>query len=255
MSGLHRIIATVICSTLGSLVVMAIYSRVTGLPMFPTAWFATILCPIVISTPVAIVLVRQSERVRLLNQDLRHAVAELDRVASTDDLTGIANRRAFLRAAAEARGDENDWLLLADIDHFKSINDRFGHERGDAFLAAFARLLEEAAGPGDVVGRLGGEEFGMLLRDTTQANALQAAEALRVRAASLTLTSADGRVIATTLSIGLTACPSEATLHDDLKRADEALYLAKRKGRDQICVHDGSGEPIAQVVSILRRPA
>lgn len=259
MSGTLRVLVAVICSTLGSLVVIAIYAWLVDMPMPPSAWAATILCPVLISAPVSWILILQGERVRRLNEDLRVAYAELDRVASTDDLTGIANRRAFFEtASAAARRGGEDWLLLADIDHFKSINDRFGHERGDAYLTAVARTLRDAARPSDVVGRLGGEEFAVLLRGASRVDAQKIADGARADVASLTLTSEDGRAIATTLSIGLTACMAGATLHDDLKRADDALYHAKRQGRDQVRLRDEPGlliayEP-ARVVSIRRRP-
>ena len=237
MSSLHRVLATVAFSTIGSCIVLAVYSSVAGLPMPPAAWVITALCPILVSTPVAIVLIRQGERVRRLNDDLLAAYAQLNRVAATDDLTGIANRRSFLESAVAARRGGEDWLLLADIDDFKSINDRFGHERGDAYLKAVAEILRAAAGPRDLVGRLGGEEFAIFLRGVSPLEAERKAEAVRARTAALALAADDGRIIATTLSIGLAACPLGDTIHDDLKRADQALYQAKRDGRDRVRLH------------------
>lgn len=252
MSSLHRVLATVAFSTIGSCIILALYSWVADLPMPPAAWLITALCPILVSTPVAVVLIRQGERVRRLNDDLLAAYAQLNRVASTDDLTGVANRRAFLESAVAARRGGEDWLLLADIDRFKSINDRFGHERGDAFLKAVAEVLRDAAGPRDVVGRLGGEEFAMFLRGVSASEAQRKAEAVRVRTAALALPTEDRRTVATTLSIGLARCAIGETIHDDLKRADQALYQAKRDGRDRVRLfadpRQGSrqpGEPLA----------
>lgn len=237
MSSLHRVLATVVLSTIGSCVILAIYSWATGMNMPAAAWVITGVCPILVSTPVAFILIRQGERVRQLNENLLAAYAQLNRVAATDDLTGIANRRAFLEGAVAGQRDGEDWLLLADIDHFKSINDRFGHERGDAFLKAVAKVLREAAGSRDVVGRLGGEEFAVFLRGVSRVEAQQIAEAIRMRTAALSLAAEDGRTIATTMSIGLASCSTVSSIQDDLKRADKALYHAKRDGRDRVRLH------------------
>lgn len=175
---------------------------------------------------------------------------ELHRLATTDMLTGIANRRAFLESAeaayqaASAHGAPLT-LLMLDVDHFKSINDRFGHLEGDRALAAFAQAVMGGLRPGDKVGRLGGEEFGVLLQDTTLAQGNEVATRLlnAVRALELAGTDADASPprYRITASMGLgTLKGSDRSLRDLLDRADQALYQAKREGRDRIALADGN---------------
>jgi diguanylate cyclase (GGDEF)-like protein len=159
-------------------------------------------------------------------------------VASTDPLTGIANRRGFFEEAErlmrkQAWKNQPVTALVFDLDHFKSINDRFGHALGDEALRLFARTLALTLRSSDVIGRLGGEEFGALLpNDLTSAKA--AAE--RVRAAiELVGAEIDGHRIDTTVSIGAAvALELPCDLEALLARADSALYRAKENGRNRI---------------------
>ncbi|MCQ4165440.1 GGDEF domain-containing protein [Tahibacter harae] len=161
-----------------------------------------------------------------------------ERAASTDYLTGLANRRTIAalgaqRLAQAARGSGGFALALVDIDHFKAINDRHGHEAGDLALQQVARLLQAAAGSGDLAGRQGGEEFVVLLAAAGAAQALAAAGRLReaVRAQPLQLGAAP---VAITVSIGVAVAQGEHSLDDLLRRADAALYQAKAAGRDRV---------------------
>lgn len=176
---------------------------------------------------------------------------ELQRLATTDMLTGMANRRAFLERAQQAlehhlATGEPLALLMLDVDHFKSINDRFGHLEGDQVLALFAATVQALLPEGGLAGRLGGEEFSVLLPRAAlpQARAMADAVLGAVRAMDLSAAPAvqhSGRRL--TVSIGL-ACarPGDRSLHDLIDRADQALYLAKHRGRDQIAsLHDLGG--------------
>ena len=168
---------------------------------------------------------------------------ELQRLATTDMLTGLVNRRAFLERAQlalqhhQASGDPLA-LLMLDMDHFKSINDRFGHLEGDQVLGMFARTVQALLPPEGLAGRLGGEEFSVLLPGLGMPEARAVAESLLRGVRAMDLSSPPAVLHSgwrLTVSIGL-ACarPGDRSLHDLIDRADQALYLAKHRGRDQI---------------------
>lgn len=165
---------------------------------------------------------------------------ELQRLATTDMLTGMANRRAFLECAesvyAHSLGNgEPLTLLMLDLDHFKSINDRFGHLEGDRALMAFAQAVKSQLRASDVVGRLGGEEFGVLLPLTTIDEGQEVAARILLSIRALQLADEAGQPYGITVSMGLGAFrPTDRSLRDALDRADQALYLAKHRGRNQL---------------------
>jgi len=163
----------------------------------------------------------------------------------TDSKTGLLNMRGWREAATKelARADRTRGpvgVLMVDLDHFKLINDTWGHPAGDDMLVAVADVLRGETRPSDIVGRFGGEEFVVLLPDTDRAAATAAAERIRARIAGLNVISTDKRggpaVIANrTTSIGVSSRPENAgTLADLLQAADAAVYLAKEAGRDQV---------------------
>jgi len=159
-------------------------------------------------------------------------IARAKRDAETDVLTGLANRRAFDTAIAR-RGRENDRpaLVMIDIDHFKRINDHFGHDEGDRSIALTGRLVGNATPLGCCAARLGGEEFAVIVNDGGLDAAAAVARDIRnaIRHAR--------RPLDFTVSIGIADGP-----RDELyKRADEALYRAKREGRNRTCVWEPSG--------------
>lgn len=174
-----------------------------------------------------------------------------EQAASTDDLTGLANRRTLAAAGAlrlrQARADGAALAVaIVDIDHFKSVNDRFGHEAGDLALQHVAAGLRAACGPRHLLARQGGEEFvAVLAVDEAQA-AVAVAEQLRdaVRAAPFR----HGETVLTlTVSIGVAALqPQDRHLDDLLRRADTALYAAKHGGRDRVVAAEESG-PVVDV--------
>ena len=173
---------------------------------------------------------------------------ELQRLATTDMLTGIANRRAFLETAESAyahscHSGEPLTLLMLDLDHFKAINDRYGHLEGDRALVAFAQAVKSQLRASDAVGRLGGEEFGVLLPLTTLAEGLEAAHRILQSVRSLQLSDDTGQAYRITTSVGVGAFrQSDRSLRDMLDRADQALYLAKHRGRDQIASLETPGD-------------
>jgi diguanylate cyclase (GGDEF)-like protein len=172
---------------------------------------------------------------------LEHAL-ELGRArasAETDALTALPNRRAFERAwraeiSRHERYAQPLSLVLLDIDHFKQINDRWGHDAGDDVLRRVAETLRDAVRDVDLAARLGGEEFVVLLPETSFAAASDAAERLRVAVESLQVHWV-GQTIPVRVSIGVSACPASVALPADLlKSADAALYEAKRGGRNRV---------------------
>lgn len=165
----------------------------------------------------------------------QRAIFESEAASETDALSGLANRRGFDRRAcralarAEATGARVS-VVLFDLDHFKGINDRFGHETGDTVIARFAALLHDAAPAAAVVGRLGGEEFAMLLEGTGLEGARLHAEAIRVQTAE---DEGDDRP-AVTVSGGVAERRAGEALADLMRRADKATYRAKAAGRNAI---------------------
>jgi diguanylate cyclase (GGDEF)-like protein len=165
--------------------------------------------------------------------ELRHKTAAL-----VDPLTGIANRRAFLEEViALSKRQETEGrsvaVLLADLDHFKSINDRFGHAVGDHVLQIFAEVASAKLGPYDLIGRLGGEEFAIVIYDSGRDKGLAIAERIRLSFENAAA-EVDGRPIGGTVSMGMTI--AETSLFDIpalLAQADEALYCAKERGRNR----------------------
>jgi diguanylate cyclase (GGDEF)-like protein len=158
--------------------------------------------------------------------------------ASTDHLTGLLNRRAFLECATELRDRHRArrqpvTVLMFDLDHFKSVNDRFGHATGDAVLRVFAETARTSMRADDVLGRLGGEEFSAILPANSEIAAMVAE---RVRAAfEVAGETVDGIAIGGTVSIGAAgAAGADAEIETLLARADAALYQAKEGGRNRV---------------------
>ncbi len=159
-----------------------------------------------------------------------------EEAAFTDHLTGLANRRRFERQLEREVGRTMRFghpfsLLMIDIDNFKNLNDSFGHDAGDDAIRAISKVLREGTRGIDLAARIGGEEFAVLLVETSQQGGTEVAERLRLAIRSLELSSG-GQI---TASFGVAECPIDAqTGADILKAADVALYEAKRKGRDQV---------------------
>jgi diguanylate cyclase (GGDEF)-like protein len=164
---------------------------------------------------------------------------ELEHQSNTDVLTGLLNRRALQRAAARAialaeRNGAPLTLVLLDLDHFKQINDRHGHEGGDAALALTAQCLIKNLRAEDIIARIGGEEFVALLPETDQPEATLIAERIRCGIESLSMTHLR-REVALSASCGVTRLqPGDTTLEQLLSRADQALYQAKKHGRNRV---------------------
>jgi diguanylate cyclase (GGDEF)-like protein len=163
----------------------------------------------------------------------------VDRLARTDELTGLNNRRAFLEdaereIAAAERQDCALALLILDLDYFKRVNDTFGHRIGDVVLVAVAQALVQSVRDGvDLVGRLGGEEFAVLLTRCDEEAALRAAESIRAAIEAERISTPVGP-IGLTVSVGCAPLAAGENISGALQKADEALYAAKRAGRNRV---------------------
>ena len=174
---------------------------------------------------------------------LRAARDELERLAMTDELTGVPNRRHFLASMEREYERLNRYghtacLALFDLDHFKKINDMYGHAAGDTVLKHFAGVLRRHIRGEDVIGRIGGEEFALLLPETTVQGAAKALERMRVELNALTLDDiAPG--FAYTFSAGISEMTKNKMPYKEwMTSADVALYQAKTSGRNKVVSHE-----------------
>ncbi|RYD57502.1 MAG: diguanylate cyclase [Sphingomonadales bacterium] len=158
--------------------------------------------------------------------------------ATTDEMTGLLNRRAFLAAldteiVRSRRSGSPLAIALIDLDHFKSVNDRFGHSGGDEVLRKFAETARDSMRVSDVIGRLGGEEFGVLMPDTDQVQSGIAGERLRDAIERRRVILSTGGLVPVTVSVGVAHLTAEEGRDRLIARADEALYDAKHSGRNR----------------------
>jgi diguanylate cyclase (GGDEF)-like protein len=164
---------------------------------------------------------------------------ELKRLAATDPLTGADNRRSFLEKAAyellrSQRYEHAFALLMLDVDHFKSVNDTYGHKWGDQVLKAIVAKSLKTLRDTDLFGRIGGEEFAIILPESEAEAALEVGERLRQALSEISISSDKGS-IKITVSIGLAMMEAgNDTLEAILERADAALYKAKQAGRNKL---------------------
>lgn len=180
---------------------------------------------------------------RHMEETLRRQAEELALLATIDALTGLWNRRCFLEKAEEELHRAERYgrpvaAMMIDIDHFKRVNDSFGHAAGDTVLRQFSDVIRRNLRKSDCLGRLGGEEFAVLLPESDGARARVVAETLRREIAAATILLADGTVLTVTASFGVAAAfPRDDSVAGLLHRADNALYVAKEGGRNQVVCH------------------
>lgn len=193
--------------------------------------FATCV-PLIVAPPISWFLVSLILRIYQVEEKMRH-------LASYDSLTGLLTRHAFFASANKyvslaSRQETVFSVMIIDLDHFKQINDQHGHPAGDAVLKLFADVLNSVARSSDITGRLGGEEFGVVLPSTSASEAIEFSERLHVAINKAVLKYNDV-MIKYTASIGLTSFEPDSNdnIDDLLARADLALYQAKRAGRNQ----------------------
>jgi diguanylate cyclase (GGDEF)-like protein len=185
-------------------------------------------------------------RIKSLQDQLRAAKAQLERLSITDGLTSLYNRRHFEERLHEEfrraqRYADPVSLVMLDLDHFKDVNDRYGHPFGDRVLRETAELLRSSIRDLDMCARYGGEEFAIVLPKTHLQGALAVAERIfrAVRAKTYAADAGGGRAeVKVTASLGIAFYPSKDVTSPEqlVKLADEALYRAKREGRDTVCI-------------------
>ena len=168
----------------------------------------------------------------------KRARLEIERMAFTDALTGLPNRRSFVEGldracAARAGRDGSVALLFVDLDHFKTVNDKLGHEAGDELLIAVAGALRSAVRGRDLVARLGGDEFAVIIHDVSPVEMSAISKRLSERLQFPRLLP-DDTMVTVTASIGLAWAHLDETIDEFLRRADLAMYQAKHLGRNQI---------------------
>lgn len=189
------------------------------------------LVPLLVAPIASLVTAQMMLRIYRLNQSLHY-------MAHHDQMTGLLNRKAFFDGVEKAATPKGS-VILADIDKFKSINDTYGHQVGDLVICKVAEILRDKSRQTGIAARLGGEEFVAFYPDTCVTEATQRAEDIRTTIAAQTL-DVDGTTIHCTLSIGIAFCDGARPMDDYLKAADQALYCAKRAGRNQVIRHTSS---------------
>ena len=174
---------------------------------------------------------------------LQGLVDALVDLSSRDPLTGAANRRSFEVALSRevdrvARSGEPALLLVLDIDHFKAVNDTYGHGAGDVVIKAVVQSLQDTVRPMDLVARIGGEEFAVVLPNCPPAFGEAVAERIRQRVQALSIPVTPGQRVQVTISIGGAFAPQwvRSRTHLWIERADQQLYRAKTGGRNRVCL-------------------
>lgn len=222
----YTALITLIAVAVPVIVVGVVLYGVIGVP-----WLAGLLgiaialfIPLLIAPPIAYIAL---SIIRLLHD----TIVKVEDHVRFDGLTGALNRSHFLDTVRQSTG--HGTLMILDVDHFKQVNDTYGHAAGDEVLRMLAHTIKEVVGGAGFVGRLGGEEFAVFLTEADPAIGLLKAEAIRLAVASLGMV-VDGRKLAVTVSIGCVAHRSTAAIGQSLKTADALLYEAKNAGRNRV---------------------
>jgi diguanylate cyclase (GGDEF)-like protein len=182
---------------------------------------------------------RQERELNALNAKLRQLAAELDFKAKHDPLTGAFNRRAVIELTEAHLKKDATALIVLDIDHFKRVNDEHGHPAGDAVIVELVARLRSVVPEHAEIGRVGGEEFTVVLPRTDLHAAVALAETMRARVAATPFAIPAGRTV--TASFGVSHTPGGGAFGDAYGRADAALYDSKRRGRNAV-VFDGQSD-------------
>lgn len=227
-----------------SVVMITTTVTLTGDTFQPTMFINSVLGSYLIGSPVSYYLMKQSERISIalaeaerLHDELEAAHAKLQHRARMDVMTGMLNRDAFFKAVDEAKEnspDETSSILIADIDHFKQINDNWGHLEGDKAIIKVANAIKEVVGEEGLVGRIGGEEFAVFLNGKSQSEASELADHIVERTRELVFYPAETFRQPLSLSIGGAMAKNDGVTTDLIRRADRTLYRAKDTGRNRV---------------------
>jgi diguanylate cyclase (GGDEF)-like protein/PAS domain S-box-containing protein len=198
-------------------------------------------------TPRELRLIYRSSHIAAIALQRNLHESQLYRLATQDGLTRLFNRRHFIECAEQHLSQARRYqhpvsVLMLDLDHFKQINDRYGHATGDRVLELFSRICQRCLRSADIIGRMGGEEFAALLPDTGLGEARKVAERVRRTVNEAALTDGD-KQIRFQVSIGIANLRTHETLDALLVRADKMLYQAKSQGRNRVCAEPPPGSP------------
>lgn len=241
-SGIVALTSVVASLTLALTLVPALGGIVDG-----NAVLMCVVCPLAIAWPASAYTFRQSERLKAAHRDLARTHAQLAAAhrrlaekAAHDDMTGMLNRESFFAVLNDSRRKaDRGALLIIDADHFKAINDQFGHLTGDEALLLIAAAIRRGVRSGDALGRIGGEEFCALLVGADEDEASRVAERIRREVELIRFRPVDERTVPLTVSVGGTICGAGATVPELMRRADRKLYEAKHGGRNLAIVDRG----------------
>lgn len=229
----------ILAITLASVTASVLITAVFFWQLMPRALGPAVAVPLIVAPIASAYCAQLNHRLKCLNADLAF-------VSSHDLMTGLLQRGAFFRQAETLPEDQDVTLVVLDIDHFKQVNDRFGHITGDKVILAVAEAIRAAAKSG-MAARFGGEEFLMLLPGGA-AGAAEAIEDLRLRIAGLEF---DEPGLAVTISAGLSHTKGGANIDHALRQADAALYAAKEQGRNRLCL-DPRSKRRSSVLQLVR---
>ncbi len=203
-----------------------------------------VLCPLAIAIPVSAFHFHQSEKLRRAEAAAADALLRLARAyeelrlqSRLDGLTNVLSRQAFQEdLAGFSRASMSGGLLFLDLDHFKSINDRYGHAAGDEVLRKVGEVLNAHCGRYDIAGRLGGEEFVLFFGELAAEGMFECCERIRLAIAHLEVRAASGAIVHVSASIGAVYCEAGFDAEDCLDAADMNLYAAKAGGRNTVAL-------------------
>ena len=224
-----------VASLVATLAICFLFVPLMGGQMAGAGLVMTIVCPVAVGFPASFSHFYQAEKLRQANLALEEAYRRLHEQSRRDALTGVLNRTAFM-AELQMRSDAgaSGGLLFIDLDHFKSINDSFGHATGDEALSRMGALLGQHACGHDLVGRLGGEEFGVFLHGVSANDMVARSQQLREAVQRLDLRAETGMAITMAASIGACHCLPGFAPSTALATADGNLYRAKSTGRNTV---------------------
>ena len=225
-----------------TLIITSIFVPMMGGQLAGAGLVMTIVCPLATATPMSALHYLNSERLKIAKDDalkaknaLEQANILLRKLAREDSLTGVLNRATFLdEFFAISKTGHSGGLLFIDLDYFKTINDTYGHATGDAALRRLGQLLKRLTEKKAITGRLGGEEFGVFIKNADADYIYRYAEELREKISALRIIAPNNDNVRMTASIGVTICETAFNPERALLEADEKMYIAKRQGRNLI---------------------
>lgn len=215
----------------------------------PVALSLSTFLPIVTAFPSLIFIFRQHDRLKDTHAQLQRAHRELQTRARMDSMTGLLNREALFDAMKAARARiETGAFLIVDADHFKTINDTYGHAVGDRALKLIAFALQNVTRAGDLVGRIGGEEFCIFLPGGSGETGMRVAQRIRAEVENTPFYASEYQTHRLTVSIGVATAPKSETSSHVMSRADRCLYIAKQRGRNCV-VFEEEGASVVPISS------